>query len=94
VTPVLAVAEALEHPQFVARAMAVQADGVTAVRATGETFRLGLCGRPAAPAPGEHSEEVLREAGFTESEIATLRQHGDHLRPVGAGGRRSAFQSA
>jgi crotonobetainyl-CoA:carnitine CoA-transferase CaiB-like acyl-CoA transferase len=29
-----------------------------------------------APGVGEHSEEVLREAGFTVSEIAALRAHG------------------
>ena len=29
-----------------------------------------------APAVGEHSEEVLREAGFPEAEIRTLRAEG------------------
>ena len=29
-----------------------------------------------APAVGEHSEEVLRDAGFTVSEIAALRAEG------------------
>jgi len=73
VTPVLGVAEALEHPQFRARAMAVDADGVTQyappVKLSGWAFSV----ERAAPAPGEHGEEILREAGFSGDEISALR---------------------
>ncbi|HPU80167.1 CaiB/BaiF CoA-transferase family protein [Accumulibacter sp.] len=74
VTPVLGVGEALEHPQFVARAMAVHADGVMQyappLKLSGWVFAVDRV----APAPGEHSEELLREVGFTEDEIVTMRQ--------------------
>jgi alpha-methylacyl-CoA racemase len=73
VTPVLGVAEALEHAQFVAREMVVHADGVTQyappVKLSGWVFAV----ERAAPAAGEHGEEVLLEAGFSADEIATLR---------------------
>ena len=72
VTPVLGVAEALEHPQFVARGMAVHADGVTQyappVKLSGWVFAV----ERAAPAAGEHGAEILREAGFAEDEIVAL----------------------
>ena len=73
VTPVLDVAEALEHPQFRARGMVVQADGLTQyappVKLSGWVFAVDR----AAPSPGEHSEEILRESGFGEQEIAALK---------------------
>lgn len=74
VTPVLSVDEALHHPQFVARDMAVRADGVTQyappVKMSGWQFAVERC----APSPGEHSEELLREAGYDDAEIARLRK--------------------
>ncbi len=73
VTPVLDVAEAIEHPHFLTRGMAVQADGITQyappVRMSGWVFAVE---RP-APGCGEHSAEVLREAGFSALEICGLR---------------------
>lgn len=74
VTPVLTVAEALEHPQFIARGMTVSADGVTQyappVKLSGWVFAV----ERAAPSPGEHGEEILREAGLSDGEILVLRQ--------------------
>jgi crotonobetainyl-CoA:carnitine CoA-transferase CaiB-like acyl-CoA transferase len=74
VTPVLNVAEALEHPQFVARGMALVADGVTQyappVKLSGWDFSVE---RP-APSPGEHCDEILRQSGFGDEEIAMLRE--------------------
>ena len=32
--------------------------------------------RRAAPGLGEHTDEVLREAGYTKAEIAALREKG------------------
>jgi crotonobetainyl-CoA:carnitine CoA-transferase CaiB-like acyl-CoA transferase len=74
VTPMLNVAEALQHPQFVARKMTVDADGVTQyappLKLSGWVFAV----ERNAPAPGEHGEEVLREYGFSESEIRSLQE--------------------
>lgn len=74
VTPVLDTAEALIHPQFVARGMSVEADGITQyappLKLSGWQFAVAR----AAPQPGEHSADVLREAGFAEQEIADLRK--------------------
>jgi len=74
VTPVLTPAEALAHPQAQARGMAVTADGTRQYappfRISGWTFAVD---RP-APAPGEHTEELLAEAGYSAAEIAALRQ--------------------
>jgi formyl-CoA transferase len=41
-------------------------------------IRLGCTPRPAGPAPalGQHTDEILREAGFTTAEIAQLRNTG------------------
>ena len=75
VTPVLNVAEALEHPQFVARGMSVVADGVTQyappVKLSGWEF---FVERP-APSPGEHCIEILRQAGYSDQEITSLRDN-------------------
>ena len=74
VTPVLTLAEALQHPQFVSRGMSVEADGMTQLappfRMSGWTFSV----ERSAPAPGEHADAILAEAGYTPEEIERLRQ--------------------
>jgi alpha-methylacyl-CoA racemase len=69
------VSEALEHPQIDARDMVVE-DGAPRV---GSPVR-GSEGVPGAegPAPehGEHTDDVLREAGYTDDELARLREDG------------------
>jgi crotonobetainyl-CoA:carnitine CoA-transferase CaiB-like acyl-CoA transferase len=76
VEPVLDIGEAYEHPQIRSRGMRLEAgDG----RPTAQTgFPLRLAGTPAAyrrkaPGYGEHTDEVLAEAGYDNEHIAALR---------------------
>lgn len=73
VTPVLSLEETLVDAQVLARDMVVTgSDGARQYappfRLAGHTFRIARD----APRQGEHSEEVLRESGFTDGEIAAL----------------------
>lgn len=81
VTPVLRLDEALEHPQFVSRGMSVAVHGsdgqvmrqlACPLRMNGFEFQVV---RP-APLPGQHSDEVLREAGWSPKRVADLRAQG------------------
>jgi len=47
-------------------------DGIKLVNAGFAFERDGPKLERLAPSPGEHTEEVLREAGFSETEIAAL----------------------
>jgi crotonobetainyl-CoA:carnitine CoA-transferase CaiB-like acyl-CoA transferase len=91
---VLRLQEALDNPQFAARAMVLPLDaGASAtasaaatnptpdraqrqfacpVKMTGFEFSV----RQPAPRPGEHTEDVLREAGYSAAEIQALRSRG------------------
>jgi alpha-methylacyl-CoA racemase len=72
--PVLTLQQAASHPHVVARRTIVEVDGVAqpapAPRFSATPTALGR--RPSVP--GEHTDEVLTEAGFTPAELATLRQ--------------------
>jgi alpha-methylacyl-CoA racemase len=78
VTPVQRLEEALADPHFRARGMVVEpADGgprqlACPVKMTGYTFALN---RP-APAPGEHSDELLAEIGIDADRRDALRAAG------------------
>ena len=74
-------AEIFADPQILAQDMVLEADhpGHGPVRMTG--FPVKLSGTPAhlrhpAPALGEHTDEVLREAGYAPERIAALRAAG------------------
>ena len=78
VTPVLKLEEALDDPHFRARGMVVEPpDGgppqlACPVKMSGYRFEL----RRTAPKPGQHSDEILAEAGYTINQRAALREQG------------------
>jgi alpha-methylacyl-CoA racemase len=86
VTPVLSLDEALADAQVRARDMIVS--GADGVRQYAPPFRLSghafAIVRP-APAQGEHSAEILREAGFSAEEISLLADSGAIPEPRLAG---------
>ena len=72
-TPILTLDEALDDPQFAAREMVVrQPDGsrqyAPPFKVSGHDFSVARD----APAQGEHSAEVLREAGYDDAAIDAL----------------------
>jgi len=73
VTPVLRFEESLENEQLLARGMLVEVDGVRQFAPPFKISELPFAVRLPAPAAGEHSEEILREAGFGADEITRLR---------------------
>ena len=81
-TPVLSLDETLADPQIRARGMIVAAaDGTRQYappfRLSGHMFAIAR----AAPAQGEHSAEILREAGFSADEIDALANSGAIMEP-------------
>jgi crotonobetainyl-CoA:carnitine CoA-transferase CaiB-like acyl-CoA transferase len=76
VGPVNDVAEAVADPQVRHRGMVAEVDGRAV--GPGPTIRLEEGGGAMRPAPalGEHTDEVLAEAGLSPGEIAVLRDRG------------------
>jgi len=75
--PINSYDEVFADPQIVAREMVVDVEHPTlgALRALGSPIKLSATPpavRRRAPTLGEHTEDVLREAGFAEEEIAEL----------------------
>jgi alpha-methylacyl-CoA racemase len=74
--PVLTIAEAREHPHNTARGTFTKIDGVGQPRPSPRFGRTDSeISRPPAR-PGEHTEEILAEAGWAPDEIASLRDQG------------------
>jgi crotonobetainyl-CoA:carnitine CoA-transferase CaiB-like acyl-CoA transferase len=81
IEPVLDLDEALESELVRAREMVVEVDQpeIGAVRLLGAPVKLGRTpADPTRPAPafGEHTAEVLREAGYSDEEVAALLESG------------------
>ena len=74
--PVLTMSEAARHPHNVARSTFLELDGVVQPAPAPRFSRTAarVAGPPAHP--GQHSREVLLEAGFTADEIAALAADG------------------
>jgi crotonobetainyl-CoA:carnitine CoA-transferase CaiB-like acyl-CoA transferase len=79
VEPVLDIGETFEHPQVRSRGMRLDAGEGRPTAQTGFPIRLGdspAAYRRAAPRYGEHSDEVLAEAGYGTEQLAALRASG------------------
>jgi formyl-CoA transferase len=79
--PINNYAQVFADPQVVARGMAVETEHPTLGRLTTLGSPIKMTATPPdvsrrAPQLGEHTDEVLREAGFGTSEIAALRECG------------------
>jgi len=76
VSPVLGMDEALENGQLRARGMIVDDGGVKqfALPLKLSEFEFGV--ERKAPGVGEHTDEILREAGYSNAEIGELRKDG------------------
>jgi crotonobetainyl-CoA:carnitine CoA-transferase CaiB-like acyl-CoA transferase len=81
IEPILDLDEALESDLVREREMVVEVEqpGLGTVRQVGVPVKLSRTpGDPTRPAPafGEHTEEVLREAGYSEQEVAAMLESG------------------
>ncbi len=79
--PVNSLAETVRHPQVVHRGLVVKVKGPAGEMTTQVTHPVRFSATPArppgpAPSLGQHTEEVLSEAGFTAEEIGRLKQEG------------------
>jgi crotonobetainyl-CoA:carnitine CoA-transferase CaiB-like acyl-CoA transferase len=75
VSPILTVDEALENEQLRARGMAIVKEGLTQLAPPLKFSEFEFAIVRDAPGSGEHTDEVLREAGFGKAEIAALRRN-------------------
>lgn len=81
IEPVLDVGEALDSELVRARGMVseIEQPGLGAVRQLGLPVKMSRTpGDPTRPAPafGEHTDEVLAEAGYSDAEIAAMKESG------------------
>jgi crotonobetainyl-CoA:carnitine CoA-transferase CaiB-like acyl-CoA transferase len=76
VSPALTIEEALANEQFRARGMVVDEHGAPRVALPVKFSDFEFSIERSAPQPGEHSAEVLREAGYGGAEIESLRATG------------------
>ncbi|MFE9694886.1 CaiB/BaiF CoA transferase family protein [Micromonospora sp. NPDC005806] len=76
VAPVLDWAEAPEHPHLAARGVFVEHDGLAQPAPAPRFSATPTSVRRPPPQPGQHTDELLAEAGFDAERIAALRAAG------------------
>ncbi len=76
VTPILSPEEALDNAQIAARGMVLRDAGLTQFAPPLKLSEHAFAVRQAAPRVGEHNAEILRGAGYTDDEIASLAADG------------------
>jgi len=96
IEPVLGLDEALDSELVREREMVVELEQpeIGPVRLLGLPIKMGRTpGRADQPAPafGEHTEEVLREAGYSEEEVAAMKDSGAVAGPTS--GSQQAFMA-
>ena len=74
--PINDIAQAVEDPHIVARGLIVDVDGERYTRAPITLSDTPVELRRGAARVGEHTREVLREAGFDDERIAALERSG------------------
>jgi alpha-methylacyl-CoA racemase len=74
--PVLTMTEAADHPHIKARGTIIEHDGVLQPAPAPRFSRTAPEVRRSPAKPGEHTDEVLGERGFTPAEITMLRDAG------------------
>ena len=76
VSPVLGIDEALEHGQLRARQMIFSEDGMPRLAFPVKFSEFEFSAERPAPARGEHTDEILLEAGYGKAEIEALHRSG------------------
>ncbi len=76
VSPILTIEEALANEQIRARGMSTEQNGLTQFALPVKLSEFEFEIERSAPERGEHTEEILREAGYGDAEIEALRKNG------------------
>ncbi len=74
--PVLDTQHATDHPHMKARGVFVEVEGVRQAAPAPRFSRTPGAIQGAAPKPGEHTEEVLHDWGFSDADITALKNAG------------------
>ncbi|MFC0247024.1 CaiB/BaiF CoA transferase family protein [Citricoccus parietis] len=76
VTPVLSMRESPHHPHNISRNAFVEVDGITQPAPAPRFSRTSAQVQRGLAAPGQHTVELLRNAGFGDEKIETLLKNG------------------
>jgi crotonobetainyl-CoA:carnitine CoA-transferase CaiB-like acyl-CoA transferase len=76
VSPILHIGEGLENQQLRARGMIADEGGLTQFALPIKLSEFEFEIERKAPGVGEHTDEILREAGYRDAEIGELRKDG------------------